>query len=245
MYTPPKIQTVTFFDTVVASTSKTLLSKKITAPFKISKVRAAFPAGVNRLLLLRFFIVSSTDLPTTAPPIGTDVLFSLGQVNYVTGNDNFVEFEHELLSLEANKYIAVYAENQDAFPHTIECQVTIATHEGWDPMKGGGGDHSTGTVSYRNHNPGNLRSSVFENGKRDGFAVFINDSVGFGALVYDIWSKAQGKTSTGLSGVSTIEDFIHVWAPANENDTEAYINFIVSHTGLSRNTPFSSLLREY
>lgn len=126
----------------------------------------------------------------------------------------------------------------------ISLALAIAVHEGWDPLKGGGATSTQPTVAYRNHNPGNLRSSPFEVGKRDGFAVFLNDQVGFSALVYDIWAKANGKTSTGLSGVSTIEDFIHVWAPANENDTEAYIDFVCSRTGFTRDTTLGSLLKQ-
>jgi len=121
----PKTQTITYFDTVDPNSRKTILSKKITAPFKTKKFRASFPAGTNRLNKLRFFIVSSPDAPTLEPPVGTDLLFSLGQVNYITGSDNSIEFEHEVINRESNVYIAVHAENTDAFAHTIECQVTI------------------------------------------------------------------------------------------------------------------------
>lgn len=120
--------------------------------------------------------------------------------------------------------------------------LAIAEHEGWNPMTGGGDEGTEPTVAYRNHNPGNLRSSAFETGKRDGFAVFINDQVGFAALVYDIWCKAQGKTVTKLSGASTIRDFIFVWAPPSENDTENYIKFVEMRTGLSASTTLGELI---
>lgn len=125
MYKPPKIQTITFFGRVSASSKLTLLSKKITAPYKIKRIRAGFPSGTNRLNLLRYYITQSTDAPTANPPIGTNILLSIGQVDYVTGDDNIVDFEHEIINAEANTYVAVYAENQDVFEHTIETQVTI------------------------------------------------------------------------------------------------------------------------
>lgn len=125
MFIAPKQQTISFFDSVNASSNKTLLSKNITTPFKIKRIRASFPAGVNRLMLLRFYIVGTTDAPTTQAPTGTDILQSVGQVNYITGDNNFIDFEHELVSPEGNRRVAVYAENTDTFAHTIECQVTI------------------------------------------------------------------------------------------------------------------------
>jgi hypothetical protein len=120
--------------------------------------------------------------------------------------------------------------------------LAIAEHEGWNPMEGGGVAKEEPTIAYRNHNPGNLRSSVFETGKRDGFAVFLNDQVGFAALVYDIWCKAQGKTVTKLNGDSTIAEFIAVWAPPHENDTENYVKFVEMRTGLPASTTLGQLL---
>lgn len=121
--------------------------------------------------------------------------------------------------------------------------LAIAEHEGWKPMGGGGSNGSQPSVAYRNHNPGNMRSSVFEIGKRDGFSVFLNDQVGFAALVYDIWCKANGKTVTKLNGASTIRDLIYVWAPPHENNTENYVKFVEQRTGLRSDTTLGKLLR--
>jgi len=124
----------------------------------------------------------------------------------------------------------------------IALSMAIATHEGWNPTSGGGSDGTEPTVAYRNHNPGNLRTSVFEIAKRDGFAVFLNDQVGFAALVFDIWSKANGRTVTGLNGSSTIEELIRVWAPPHENNTENYIDVVERYTGLPRTTTLSTVI---
>lgn len=121
----PKFQTISFFDTVDLSSNLTLISGKLTSAFKTKRIRASFPSGVNRLMRLRFYIVGTPDAPTTSAPIGTNLLSSVGQVDYITGDDNVIEFDHEIMSPESNKYIAVYAENADVFAHTIECQVTV------------------------------------------------------------------------------------------------------------------------
>ena len=120
---------------------------------------------------------------------------------------------------------------------------TIAKIEGWDPLKGGGVNKDQPTVAYRNHNPGNLRKSPFAVSERDGFAVFLNDQAGFFAIVWDLWSKTNGKTSTGLTSNSTIADLINVWAPPSENNTEKYILDVEKYSGFSRGTVLGSLIQ--
>lgn len=124
----------------------------------------------------------------------------------------------------------------------LSLAIAIAEKEGWNAVRNGGVNGNEPTIAYRNHNPGNLRWSPFMLEERDGFAVFLNDGVGFAALVWDIWSKARGNTSTGLDANSTIEQLIHVWAPPHENDTEKYIEFVCNRTGLDRDTKLSALI---
>ena len=125
MFIAPKLQTISFFDTVDLSSNKTLVSQKITSAFKVKRIRASFPSGVNRLMRLHFYIVGTPETPTTEPPIGTNILKPIGQVDFLTGDDNEISIEHEIISPDSNKYIAVYATNADVYDHTIECQVTI------------------------------------------------------------------------------------------------------------------------
>lgn len=121
----PKIQTVSFFGTVAAGSNVTLISNKITSPFMVKRLRAAFPLGVNRLMTLRYLIVGTDYAPTDAVPAGTNLLGSIGQVDYLTGDDNIVQLDHQIVSPESNRFLAVYAENSDTFDHTIETQITI------------------------------------------------------------------------------------------------------------------------
>jgi len=126
----------------------------------------------------------------------------------------------------------------------IEVATAITVHEGWKPMQESRISGSEPSVSYRNHNPGNLRYSPFMVGERDGFAVFISDDVGFMALVWDIWSKCKGKTSSGLNGDSTLAAVISVYAPRTENDTDAYIDCILHRTGFARSTKLGDLVKQ-
>lgn len=118
----------------------------------------------------------------------------------------------------------------------------MATHEGWIPAGTVSGVESNGSVAYRNHNPGNLRASPFALDIKDDFAVFLDDNVGFFALLWDLRAKATGNTRTNLNGESTIADLIAVYAPPSENDTEAYISHVEKLSGLPRNTKLRSLV---
>lgn len=118
----------------------------------------------------------------------------------------------------------------------------MATHEGWTP-KGFDGNVD-GSRSYRNHNPGNLRSSPFQCGTDGGFSVFRSDLVGYMAMEYDITMKAMGKTTTGLNGDSTIKDLINVWAPTTDgNNTQKYLDDVCALSGLAPTTKLKELLK--
>lgn len=120
----------------------------------------------------------------------------------------------------------------------------ISEYEGWSPYATASSGARPGSVSYRNHNPGNLRSSPFQAGERDGFAVFFDDHVGFMALCYDLWIKASGRSQTGLQASDTIARLFEVYAPPVENDTKAYTDFIVARTGYASEMTLADLLTE-
>ena len=117
----------------------------------------------------------------------------------------------------------------------------IAEKEGWTPQNTF--ENKTATISYRNHNPGNLRSSPFESGKAGGFSVFKTDIDGFNALKWDITQKAKGNTVTKLNGESTIRDLIFVYAPPEDNNnSEQYLKDIIKMTGLEESTKLKTLI---
>ncbi len=106
----------------------------------------------------------------------------------------------------------------------------IMTAEGWYPV--------TGSLTYRNHNPGALRSSPFSIGNRDNFALFINDDVGFFALCWDLAKKCKGETVTALGPNSTLYDLIKVYTA--ETDPERLNNYVMVVERIAnvlRNTP--------
>jgi len=108
----------------------------------------------------------------------------------------------------------------------------ITEHEGWHAV--GSKTHRNGSIAYRNHNPGNLRSSPFQISTNEGFAVFNGDMVGLMALQWDLLQKSKGNTVTSLNGDSTLRDLIFTYAPPGDNnDSEAYLQAVLTKTGFS------------
>jgi len=110
----------------------------------------------------------------------------------------------------------------------------MAEREGWHAEKCATAKDGGPSVSYRNHNPGNLRSSIFELGKRDGFAFFYNDFTGFFAMTYDIMCKCEGRTQTMLRPHHTLGDLIKIYSACEGNELESYISFVEKRTGYMR-----------
>ena len=114
----------------------------------------------------------------------------------------------------------------------------MSEFEGWKPDGEFAKPAKFPSVAYRNHNPGNLRSSIFELGKRDDFAFFISDMVGMFAMQYDIMQKCRGKTVTTLTGFSTISDLISIYSCAEGDALGNYIGYVCKNTGFD---PFMQL----
>lgn len=120
-----RLVTVSFFGTVSAGSNNTLVSKYIDARFKVKRIIASFAPGVNRLMNLSYYISADESAPTTEPPTGTNVLAQVGQVTYITGDDEQKNLPHEVEYESRGAYVKVYAENSDSFDHTIDTQVII------------------------------------------------------------------------------------------------------------------------
>ena len=118
----------------------------------------------------------------------------------------------------------------------------MSEFEGWKPDGNFEKQAKFPSVAYRNHNPGNLRSSVFMLGTRDGFAFFLSDSVGMFAMQYDIMQKARGKTVTTLTGDSTIADLISIYANVSGEKLENYLRHIFERTGLEQFTQLKEII---
>ena len=115
--------------------------------------------------------------------------------------------------------------------------------EGWHPGGISGGQAGIPSVSYRNHNPGNLRYSIFQVGECDGFAFFYDDNTGLFAMRYDIIRKCQGKTITSLTGESTLVDLIYIYSTAKDDALNNYVEFVCGRTGFTPDMKIGELIK--
>lgn len=85
------------------------------------------------------------------------------------------------------------------------------------------------TRGIRNNNPGNIRVSKDQwegmTGDDGAFVIFDSPESGVRAL-------GKNLLSYGSQGYDSIEKIINRWAPPNENDTQAYIDSVVTATGI-------------
>ncbi|MBQ1650655.1 MAG: hypothetical protein II055_05930 [Prevotella sp.] len=94
------------------------------------------------------------------------------------------------------------------------------------------------TLAYVNMNPLNIRFDKKTNWfgsrlkDRKGFVQFAAFSYGYRAAVMILRSYAK-------RGLKTVPQIIETWAPRSENDTEAYINSVLSFMSPRQSEPFT------
>lgn len=102
------------------------------------------------------------------------------------------------------------------------------------------GDAGLKGLAAKNLNPGNLRF-IGQAGAVEGvggFAKFETLEAGYEALAKDLYAKLTGKSSAAaLKDGATVAKLISVYAPPNENDTQAYINNVSKYMNIDPNTP--------
>lgn len=99
----------------------------------------------------------------------------------------------------------------------------------------------TATRGVRNNNPGNIdfnprndwqgQTGKEPNGR---FAIFDSPENGIralGKLLLNYRGK-DGEPGVGKAGIDTVLEFIHRWAPPQENDTGAYVNAVSQAVGV-------------
>jgi hypothetical protein len=82
--------------------------------------------------------------------------------------------------------------------------------------------------SFRNCNPGNLRSPDWPTKDPDGFDIYGDVIAGYESLTGDLEDKFQaGKNAHGLGPQSTLLDLFNVYAPGEDgNDPNSYCVFV-------------------
>jgi len=119
------MKTVSFSGTCLARAEKVLVTPRITYPYVVRKIHCRFPIGTANLLLLRFYVSRDKDAPSSGEPNGYSMLREHGQVDYIRGEGDEKDLEHEVKVAEGGTYLKVYAVNEDYYDHDIDVQMTI------------------------------------------------------------------------------------------------------------------------
>lgn len=95
--------------------------------------------------------------------------------------------------------------------------------------------------SFRNCNPGNLRSPDWPNKDADGFDVYGDVIAGYESLWDDLADKFQaGHNSHGLGQSSTLLDLFKIYAPSEDgNDPGSYCVFAAAWCTQALGRPFT------
>lgn len=121
--------TVPFKGTCLANSEKTLVSERLTFPFRIEKIIVAFALNTNHTLQLIPFISWDPSTPSIGKPTGQSLFSPYGNVEYLSGDDEHEEHSHQILIKRMGSYLKIYANNTDSFDHTIDAQISITVIE--------------------------------------------------------------------------------------------------------------------
>jgi hypothetical protein len=95
--------------------------------------------------------------------------------------------------------------------------------------------------SFRNCNPGNLRSPDWPTHDADGFDIYGDFIAGYESLTGDLEDKFQtGKNAHGLGPQSTLLDLFKIYAPSEDgNDPNSYCVFVAGWLNQALGKPIS------
>ena len=119
------MKTVSFSGTCTARAEKVLVSPFISHPFTIKRIHCRFPKGCDDKMKLRFYVSPDKDAPTSGEPNGSSMLRDYGQVDYILGDGDTKDMDHEVEMSEGGSYLKVWAVNTDYYPHLIDVQMYI------------------------------------------------------------------------------------------------------------------------
>lgn len=118
-------------------------------------------------------------------------------------------------------------------PNFLKLVEIIKEYEGWkaDDLKTPLVNEET--LAFKNNNLGNLRDSMFSNGNKGGYSYFINEQIGYCALVFDLYCKCSGRTSTPLRPKSTLRDLIRIYCGETPEVNQRYLDYVCQRGGFS------------
>lgn len=99
------------------------------------------------------------------------------------------------------------------------------------------GFYVQGSLPQRNHNPGDLRhgnGEVHPDNQPDAVGAFPNDAAG--------WAALERQLVLDSNRGWDIAQLINSYAPPSENNTAAYLAYVINYVGCDSDTPVSEVL---
>jgi hypothetical protein len=118
-------------------------------------------------------------------------------------------------------------------PATTRLAQLMSTEEGFGKLNPDG----TWTVPTRDNNPLDLRHSPHSSHAGEG----PND-IGIIDTIEDGWADAERQLQIYAERGMTLQSMIAIFAPPNENNTSAYLEFVCNGLGMPPGTPVAQAL---
>jgi len=122
-------KTLMFAGTCPARGEVTLVSQRISRPFRTRRFSVRFPVGCINLLAVSFYMAQDDEAPAAGRPSGISILQDYGQVGLVRGDGVQIVLDHVVAGVAAGAYIKVYASNGDFFDHAVDVDIEIEVED--------------------------------------------------------------------------------------------------------------------
>ena len=121
---------IALYVNVTEGQAKTSVSRRISYPFRLGKIRINFPIGSENNVQIKVFVSDDEKTADNTMPNGVDIFSLLSIDGPIRGNAEVVEMNCDIEFKEGNKYIHVYLKNNDTNDHCIVVVVEIESLSG-------------------------------------------------------------------------------------------------------------------
>ena len=125
-----KMITIPLHGSVTAGARVTLVSRRLSFPYIIRKVRVSCALGHERTVEHYFYVDYDDSAPTTAPTMQENILAPHSPYPYLVGDDNEVVAEVSENVYVKGTYLKLHGSNSDTSTHTLDGSFTIEDMSG-------------------------------------------------------------------------------------------------------------------
>ena len=120
--------TIPFHGLCLANSELTLVSQRLNFRYITKKIIVFFALNCNNTLEIIPFLIFDPTYTCDGKPTGTSLFSPYGQVDHLSGDDEHEEHIHETIINQLGTYLKIYANNIDAFDHTVVAQIQIQVY---------------------------------------------------------------------------------------------------------------------